>query len=484
MSIKPRAAFALLSIVLLIPCFWQPHIQAGDLSSHLYNAWLARQVSAGKLPGLVIVPVWTNVLADWALSALLGMLNPTWTERIFASAMALVFFWGAFCFLRQVTNRLCWPVTPLLAMLTYGLVFHLGFLNFYLSTGFCLWIMALLWRPTRKRLTLAMPLAVLAALAHPMPLLWAACMLGYVFVARKAPSWLRPALPLLSIAAMAALEWVLTRSHYFRFENSTGFPGPGITGADQTWLFGPKYLIVSFGLISIWSLLVVKRIDQGGFWRDPLVQVWLMHLAAFLFLPSAIQFPQYLYALSYIPQRASLFIGLLMCAIVAEVSARRVGVLSAMLAVLYFVFVFTDSRAHNLVERRVSQLVAKLRPGQRVVAVLTEPGSPVQSLLHVVDRACIGHCFSYGNYEPATKQFRLRALGPNPYVAASMAAVEIEEGTHVVSPEEAPIYAVSYSGSDPGDLCLRELAADDRICALSLRVSPELVGRLSRGNQR
>jgi hypothetical protein len=355
----------------------------------------------------------------------------------------------------------------------------MGFLNFYLSTGFCLWIMALLWRPTGKRLTLAMPLAVLAALAHPMPLLWAACMLGYVFVARKAPSWLRPALPLLSIAAMAALEWVLTRSHYFRFENSTGFPGLGITGADQTWLFGPKYLIISFGLISIWSLLVVKRIDQGGFWRDPLVQVWLLHLAAFLSSPSAIQFPQYLHPLAYIPQRASLFIGLLMCAIVAEVSARRVGALSAMLAVLYFVFVFTDSRAHNLVERRVSQLVAKLPPGQRVVAVLTEPG-----LLHVVDRACIGHCFSYGNYEPATKQFRLRALGPNPYVAASMAAVEIEEGTHVVTPEEAPIYSVSYSSSNPGDLCLRELAADDRICALSLQVSPELVGRLSRGNQR
>jgi hypothetical protein len=473
MSIKPGAVVALVSIVLLTPCFWQPHIEAGDLSSHLYNAWLARQVAAGKLPGLVIVPVWTNVLADWALSALLGMLNPTWTERVFVSAMVLIFFWGAFYFVRQVTNRLCWPLTPLLGMLTYGLVFHLGFLNFYLSTGYCLWIIALLWQPTWKRVTWAMPVAVLAALAHAMPLLWAAFVLGYLFAARNAPPWLRLALPFVSLAAMAMVARVLSRSHSLRFENSTGFPGAGITGADQTWLFGPKYLIVSLGLLLIWSLLVLKRIDQGGFLHNPLVQVWLLHMSAFLLLPSAIQFPQYLYPLSYIPQRSSLFIGLLTCGIVAEVANRRVGAVSAMLAVVYFAFLFTDSRAQNLVEGRVSELVARLPPGQRVVAVISEPASPVQGLLHVVDRACIGRCFSYGNYEAATKQFRLRALGPNPYVAASMAEVEIEEGTHIVTPGEAPLYAVFPSGPGATELCLRRLTAGERICGFSLPASDD-----------
>jgi hypothetical protein len=28
------------SLGLLLPCYWQPRIQAGDLSSHIYNAWL------------------------------------------------------------------------------------------------------------------------------------------------------------------------------------------------------------------------------------------------------------------------------------------------------------------------------------------------------------------------------------------------------------------------------------------------------------
>jgi len=33
----------------------------------------------------------------------------------------------------------------------------------------------------------------------------------------------------------------------------------------------------------------------------------------------------------------------------------------------------------------------------------------VQFIAHSVDRACIGHCFSYSNYEPSSGQFRVRA---------------------------------------------------------------------------
>jgi len=29
----------LISIILLVPCYWHSHIEAGDLGSHMYNAW-------------------------------------------------------------------------------------------------------------------------------------------------------------------------------------------------------------------------------------------------------------------------------------------------------------------------------------------------------------------------------------------------------------------------------------------------------------
>ena len=53
-------------------------------------------------------------------------------------------------------------------MIAYGLIFQIGFLNFYLSTGLSLWMMALLWRPRLPWCWLALPLAVLALLALPL----------------------------------------------------------------------------------------------------------------------------------------------------------------------------------------------------------------------------------------------------------------------------------------------------------------------------
>jgi len=31
-------------VQLLVPCFWHQRIEAGDLASHVYNAWLANEV--------------------------------------------------------------------------------------------------------------------------------------------------------------------------------------------------------------------------------------------------------------------------------------------------------------------------------------------------------------------------------------------------------------------------------------------------------
>ena len=35
---------------LLVPCFWQPRIQSVDLSSHIYNAWLASLIARNQAP--------------------------------------------------------------------------------------------------------------------------------------------------------------------------------------------------------------------------------------------------------------------------------------------------------------------------------------------------------------------------------------------------------------------------------------------------
>ena len=56
-----------LSALLVIPCFWHRRIEAGDLASHVYNAWLAQLIEKGQAPGLYIVHQWNNVLFDVSL---------------------------------------------------------------------------------------------------------------------------------------------------------------------------------------------------------------------------------------------------------------------------------------------------------------------------------------------------------------------------------------------------------------------------------
>src|SRR5215470_6186272 len=61
------AAVLLLSALVLGPCFWHQRIQAGDLGSHVYNAWLAQLVHEGRAPGVYLVWQWDNILFDLLL---------------------------------------------------------------------------------------------------------------------------------------------------------------------------------------------------------------------------------------------------------------------------------------------------------------------------------------------------------------------------------------------------------------------------------
>ena len=122
----------MVALLLLVPCFWQPRIEAGDLASHTYNAWLAGQIERGKTPvgSVTLTHPLTNVLSDWALQALLYKIGRTGAERIVVGAAVEIFFWGAFFFVAAVTGERCWIIAPSLGMIAYGVIFHLGFLNF------------------------------------------------------------------------------------------------------------------------------------------------------------------------------------------------------------------------------------------------------------------------------------------------------------------------------------------------------------------
>src|SRR5260370_35923731 len=56
----------LISVFVLLPCFWHKSIEAGDLPRPTYNAWLAQLIARGQGPRLFIQSRWDNILRGLA----------------------------------------------------------------------------------------------------------------------------------------------------------------------------------------------------------------------------------------------------------------------------------------------------------------------------------------------------------------------------------------------------------------------------------
>jgi len=471
-----RALIVVVALLLLVPCLWQPHIMAGDLSSHLYNAWLAEQIQDGTLrePGLSLAHPLTNVLADWVMAALLGRVGRSGTERIVAGAAVEIFFWGAFFFVAAAAGQRCWIIAPTLAMISYGLIFHMGFLNFYLSTGLSLWVLALLWRPRHPWYWLAIPCAALALLAHAMPLAWALAALVYVHGVRRVPESQRWLIFIVGVCVLILIQTILLTlfpTAWF-LQDLVGLDGIlGMTGAGQLWLYGAQYLIVVAGILIVWFVLFLARLDRGSILADPVVHIWGLSMLAYILLPRMIQFPQYRYPLLFMQHRVSLFIAILFCAVVAGgPHGRSLTRFSSLLAATFFTMLYLDVRSLNQVEVQLTEMFSTLPPRTRVVAALRDSASSrLNGLIHVGSTACLGHCWDYGNYEPSTAQFRVRASAPNGVVVDDMGTVsDIEGGEHIVTPAEAPLYSVCPTKTPGGWFELRRLGAGDTTCLVRI----------------
>ena len=446
------------SLALIAPCFWQKRIQAGDLSSHIYNAWLAHWIQTGHAPGLAVVPQTTNVLFDLILSALLGPFGAGGAQKIAVSAAVLVFSWGAFAFAAAVSGRRPWWMLPAIAMLAYGWVFHIGFFNFYLSLGLCQWALALIWKPTFKRLAIAAGVLLLAYTAHGLPVAWAAALAVYFWLWRTLPPRRRGTLIIGSMGGIIALRLILSRTTMVRWSVRQI---SNTVGVDQVWVYDDKYLLAMGGLLLAWLAAFLTLSREVGFRKLAAgvpFQWFFLTGAGILLLPTGIQIPGYRHALVYIADRMSLAGGILLCALLAAALPRRFerGVL-VIAATLFFGFLYRDDRVLNALEDRIDAAVAQLPPSQRVIGGIDDFDLHVNAVTHMIDRACLGRCYSYANYEPSTAQFRVRASAPNPFVTSDyIDSFRMQVGDYTVRPGDLPLYQV-IPGPSAGDMMVRSL---------------------------
>jgi hypothetical protein len=218
-----------------------------------------------------------------------------------------------------------------------------------------------------------------------------------------------------------------------------------VTGADQLWVYGDKYTWAAGSLAAVWLLIAIERWRRGPVRSaGPLLQACVLTAAGIFFMPTAIWIPRYNHQLSYISDRMSLPLAILVCGLLAGSRVRlwHTGAM-AIAALLFFGFLYADESVLNDFEDQVDQIVAQIPPSQRVVLSLVNNDIQVNAITHMVDRACVGRCWSYGNYEPSSGAFRVRVVGDTSLAARTTADADgFQTGRYVVQPRDLPLYQI------------------------------------------
>jgi hypothetical protein len=245
-----------------------------------------------------------------------------------------------------------------------------------------------------------------------------------------------------------------------------------MNGADQLTLYGRRYAVLGLAALAFGTLCVlvdvISRRREASFWpslRLP-AELYFVAIIAVALLPENLR-----------PSITGGWIGLLasrLTAIVAIFGLCLMGCLKprkwhfagfGACAIVFFAFLYQDTLVLNRMESNVERLVNGLPFGTRVIATIwAPPGSRVSFIGHIADRACIGRCFSYANYEPSSGQFRIRARPGSPVVSASDDETEdMQAGEYQVQDEDLPVMEIFQCDErDLTKLCIRDLSSGEK----------------------
>jgi hypothetical protein len=442
------------------------------LGSHVYNAWLAQLIQRGQAPGLFLQPQTNNILFDVLMLHVSNAVGFGAAEKLVVGTFALIFFWGVFALVSAATARAPWTLTPCIAMLAYGYVFNMGFMNFYASIGLGCFGLALVWDGFRVReWMVAGFVAVLAYIAHPLGFLWLVGTGFYVTARRSLRGERKVLMPAGAILFFAAIRLVL---HFYHEQWQVDWGEVlryQLTGADQLWLYGPRYQILAWWAVALGVVcfLVEARSGLNDHRRRMqfLLPAELYFIAFFatLMLPENLRLSLYAAWIGLLASRLTVLTAIMGLCLLGTLRARKWQMAGfGVLAVVYFSFLYQDTAALNRVEDNADAALATLPPGTRIVPMIYgDPDWRIEFVGHLADRACVGRCFVYSNYEPSSKQFRVR-VKPGSRIATASAddAEDMQAGSFEISDTDLPMKQLyQCDANDWKKLCLRDLTEGD-----------------------
>ena len=414
-----------------------------------------------------IAPQWNNILFDVMLSGFGELFGFRVAERISVSIAVLIFFWGVFAFIGAATRRVPWFLLPVIAIFTYGWTFEMGLMNYYISIGLSFLALAIFWRSSGSMRLIPLLFVPFIWMAHPLGIIWLAGSAGYIALAERSEP--RHDWYLLAAAGifLAIVRIFLVRNY------QVGWPDKPFylyNGADQLVLYGARYFIPA-GLFMAFAVIALgldaKRYtrprDLWAEYRLPL-ELFVVAGMASVLLPSSVALPEYSAPITLLTQRLSLVLGILVCCILGAMRPRKWHLIgSALVGVIFFSFLYRDTRAVSQMEDQGGTIHCRdpaRPPGHQFNR--TTVGNSRIVIQHILDRACIAHCFSYENYEPSTDQFRVRAVPGNFIVDKFTSIAQADQsGKDEATPSViSPAFEIHACGAEMANICVRDLSSD------------------------
>lgn len=480
--VRRTVAHILLSVLALVPCFWLPHIYSVDLPSHAYNAWLTLLAEKGQAPGLYIAPVWTNFVFDVMLVETMRAFGADWAQRISVSACVLLFFWGAFAWVQAWSGRAAWRSVPLLLLITYGWVFQMGFFNFYLGVALCLWGAAVIVRKTPLAYAIGLALIGGSAFCNVIATTVMAPLIATHFaLTRVAPQYRIRAAATFTIAGLL-LTYAVSQAL-----NTT--PQPGWTlllGGDQlvhsgfaTAFIGAAYMV----LAGVFLLLLFADNGIRATLLDERVLLLLIAAIVVCAIPWGVQLADYVMPIAFLRDRGSVTVILCFALVWNAYQPTRVQfAVMALLATAAFSVMYGEARAFSQVEQQLVRAVRMLPAGTRVWANIVSPDTRTPLALHLLERACIGHCFNVNNYELLARHFRLRARTDSPIAITDPAVVaDLQRNGYRIQQRDLPLALVHNNSTACAPIVATNASAGDPIPTLvTMSWSAQLLSRAQR----
>ena len=409
-------------------------------------------------------------LSTWAFPSLAPLFGLIAAEKLVAAACVLCFFWGGFALIAAASQRPPWFLTPAIAMVAYGYTFYAGFMNYYLSLALAFWAVALFWRGTRIDWLVGAVVAFLTFMAHPMGFGFLVAMVAYIravdFAEKLSPGKLRWIVVALSFLGIVGVRFFF---HNYRTDAGPGLHGILFTGSDQLIVFHAAYkwfsrILLVLGVV---AFLFAASEDRK---KSPLLPriwipltLWALLIATAMLLPGSVWLPEYIAPVSAIVARITSVTAVMGLCVIGALQPRRwILAWLAVAAAIFFTLEYRDTLMLNRMEQQAETLVSSLPFGTRVSYTIYLPQDIRPNFRHFVDRACIGRCFAYSNYEPGTGQFRVR-IAPQGSPIVSDSGLALELGEYVVRPEDLPMAQIYQPDErDLTKLAIRDLSAGEK----------------------